>query len=120
MLLDDDVMTDGQPKPGAFAGRLGGEEGVEHLVFDVRRDTRSIVPYPDLDPITKVFGHSRQSRLKYAVHLSLALSRGVEAVRDQIEQDPCDFLWKHVRLAGGRIERPLERDVESLRFRPSP
>ena len=32
MLLDDDVVTHRKPEPGALAGRLGGEERVEHLV----------------------------------------------------------------------------------------
>ena len=32
MLLDDDVVSDGQTKAGALSGRLGREEGIEPLI----------------------------------------------------------------------------------------
>ena len=33
MLLDDDVVTDGEAKPGAFSGGFRCEERVEHFSF---------------------------------------------------------------------------------------
>ena len=51
MLLDDDIVADRQAKPGAFASRLGGEEGVEYLVLYVGWNTRAVIAYPDFDPI---------------------------------------------------------------------
>jgi hypothetical protein len=30
MLLDDDIVTDGEAEAGALAGWLGCEEGIEH------------------------------------------------------------------------------------------
>src|SRR5438105_2554103 len=38
MPLSDDVVADREPKPGALASRLGGEERLEELVPDVGRD----------------------------------------------------------------------------------
>jgi hypothetical protein len=43
MLFHDDVVAHGQPEPGAFAGRLGGEERVEHLLLHVRRNPGAVV-----------------------------------------------------------------------------
>ena len=49
-----------------------------------------------------------------AVRLRFALDSGVEAVRDQVEKNPCDFLRKDVYLASRRIEGSLQPDVEPL------
>ena len=54
MLLDDDIVTDGQAKPGAFSGRLGGEERVEHLFLHLRRDAGSIVPNRYFNTVAEV------------------------------------------------------------------
>ena len=56
MLLDDDVVTDGQAKPGPFTGRLGREERVEHLFLHLRRDAGPVVPDPDFDPVAEAPG----------------------------------------------------------------
>jgi hypothetical protein len=47
MLLDDDVVADGEAQPGTFAGRFRREERVEHLFFHVRWNTGAIVADPD-------------------------------------------------------------------------
>ena len=81
MLLDDDVVTDRQAKSGTLAGGFGREERVEHLVFDLGRDARSIVPYTDFHSIAEILGGSSEGRLKtVAPDLPLALSSGVKAV----------------------------------------
>ena len=41
MLLDDDVMAQRQAEPGAFAGGLGGEDGLKIFAF-----TSSGIPVP--------------------------------------------------------------------------
>jgi hypothetical protein len=41
----------------AFAGRLGGEEGLDQLVPDVLGYTDAIVPNLDLDRVAEVAGH---------------------------------------------------------------
>ena len=41
MLLDDDVVADGEPHAGPFSGGLRREEGVEHLAFEFRSSNNS-------------------------------------------------------------------------------
>ena len=66
MLLDDDVVADGEAKTSAFSGRLGCEKRVEHLFFYVRRHTGAVVANSDFHTIAKVFGRGRESRLVVA------------------------------------------------------
>jgi hypothetical protein len=63
MLLDDDVVADGEAKAGAFSRRLGREERVEHLFLHVRRDAGTVIAYPNFYTIAKVFGRRREGRL---------------------------------------------------------
>src|SRR5262245_26662099 len=56
MLLDDDVVADGEAKACALSGRLGGEERVEYLVFHVRRNASAIIADPDFYAIAKILG----------------------------------------------------------------
>ena len=51
MLLDDDVVTDGQAQPRPFTGRLGRKEGIEQLLLRLRRDTGAVVADPNLDAV---------------------------------------------------------------------
>jgi hypothetical protein len=51
MLLDDDVVTDGQAQPSPFTGRLGRKEGIEQLLLRLRRDTGAVVADPNLDAV---------------------------------------------------------------------
>ena len=39
VLFHNDIVTDREPKTGAFSGRFGREKRVEHLFFYVRRHT---------------------------------------------------------------------------------
>ena len=82
MLLDDDVMTDRQAEASAFPGRLGCEEGIEHLVPYLGRDACAVIAYPDLYTITKVSGCGRKRGLVTAIRLLFALGRRIEAVRN--------------------------------------
>ena len=43
MLLDDDVVTNGQAKASALSGWLGCEEGIEHLIPDLGWDPCAVV-----------------------------------------------------------------------------
>src|SRR5450631_218926 len=52
MLFHDDIMAERQAKPGAFAGRLGREEGVEHLLPHARPNAYPVVlPGPVSQPV---------------------------------------------------------------------
>ena len=52
--------------------------------------------------------------------MRFALGRRIEAVRDQVEQNPCDVLREDIDFAGSRIEGPLQRDIEALLLGPRP
>jgi hypothetical protein len=67
MLLDNDVVTNGQAKTRALAGGFRGEKGIEYLLLHLGRNARSVVTYPDLHPVAEVFGRGRKGRLVIAV-----------------------------------------------------
>src|SRR5262245_43871588 len=105
MLLDDDVVTDGEPEPGSFSGRLCCEERVEHLCFDFRWNTRAVIPNPDFHTITKASCRRHQGWfIAIAVSLGSTLCCRINAVRDQVPKRPCDIRRKYVRLPRGRVE----------------
>ena len=70
MLFDDDVVADGEAKAGAFSGRFGREERVEHLLFHVRRNSGAVIADSDFHTIAKVFGRGREGRLVVATIVS--------------------------------------------------
>src|SRR5580704_6388230 len=120
MLFHDDVMTDGQAQPGTLAGGFRGEKRIEHLFLYLGGNAGAIVANYNLDTIAEVFCRSGEGRLVAAtIGLRLALGRGVETVRDQVEQHPRDLLREQIDFAGSRIEGPLDRDIEPLPFGPS-
>ena len=83
MLLDDDVVTDGEAEAGALAGWLGCEEGIEHLFPDLGRNASAIVTDRDLYSIAEVLCRGPNGRLQaIAVDLAPSHRRGIEAVRD--------------------------------------
>jgi hypothetical protein len=106
MLFDNDVMTDGQAEPSPFTSGLCRKERAEKLLLDLRCDTGAVVAYPDLHPVTKTSSRSRQLRLEVIVfRLSLASSRRVKSVGDQVEQNSRDLLWKAVSFASSGVQR---------------
>src|SRR5215813_6064699 len=104
MLLDNDVVTDGQPESGAFSSGFRGEERVEHLFFHVRRNAAAVVANCYLDTIAQVLGRGSQSWLVIAaIAFGSAFSRCIKAIGDQIKQSPCDVLWEDVGVASSRV-----------------
>src|SRR5262249_43923197 len=119
MLFDNDVVTDREAKAGAFSGRFGGEERVEHLFFNVRSHTGAVVVDPDFHTIAKIFGRGRQSRLVVAaVCWRSAPGRSIEAVCNQIKKSSPDVLRENVRATRRWIKRLLELDLKTLRLGP--
>src|SRR5215472_5244787 len=115
MLLDDDVMGHREAEPCPFPGRLGREERIEYLFPDVGRNAGAVVTNPDLYAVTKVLRRCRKGRLiAIATIQLLALSCGIEAVRDEVQKCSGDLLWEHVDLTGGRIKGPFQFDSEAL------
>ena len=60
MLLDNNVVADGEAKSGTFSRRFGREKRVEHLFFYVRRHTGAVVANSDFHTIAKVFGRGHE------------------------------------------------------------
>ena len=75
MLLDDDVVTDRQPKPRTLAGGLGREEGVEYLFLHLGRNAGAVVADVDLHAVAEAARRGGQSRLEtFAVACALRLA----------------------------------------------
>src|SRR5262245_57581965 len=105
MLLHNDVVTDGEPKPGSFSGRLRREERVEHLFFYFRRNTRAVIPNPDFHSIAKAAGRGRKGWfMAFAVSFGPTLCCRIKTVRDQVQKHPREILRKYVGLPSGRVE----------------
>ena len=106
MLLDDDVVSDGQAKASAFAGGLGREEGVEHLFLHLGRDAGAVVANRDLHAVAEVLGRGHKGWLiVVSISCLFALGRRIEAVRDQVQQSPRNVLREHI----GLHQRPDQR-----------
>src|SRR6266851_242590 len=54
MLLGDDIPADREAEPGAFAGGLGRNEGLEQFVPDLRRDAGAVVAHPHFDRVAEL------------------------------------------------------------------
>jgi hypothetical protein len=74
MLLHDDVVSNGQAKASALSSRFGCEEGIEHLLLNLRRNAGAVITNYDLYPVTQAFRACYQLRLEVMVsRLSLRL-----------------------------------------------
>src|SRR4030095_8409372 len=105
MLLDNDVVTDREPEPGSFSGRLCCEERVEHLFFHVGWNTRAVIPNPDFHPITEASCRGHQGWfITITISVGSTLCCRIKAVRDQVQKHPREILRKHVGLPSGRVE----------------
>src|SRR4029453_17353359 len=81
MLLDDDVVADGETEAGPFARGLRREEWIEYLFLHFKRDTGTIVANPDFHTVAKVPGGRYKGRLVIAsIPLCTALGCRVEAI----------------------------------------
>ena len=121
MLLDDDVVTDREAKPGAFSRWFCREERIEHLLLHLGWNAGAIVANPDFHAVAKVLGGGSQGRLVVAaIGFRFALGRRIEAVRDKVQQRPCDVLREHVGFTSGGIQRSFQGDVEALLLGPRP
>ena len=102
MLLHDDVVSDGQAKASALSSGLCREEGIEHLFPDLGRNAGAVIANRDLYAVAEALRRSRKSRLMaIAIALLFALGRRVEAVGDQVQESPRDFLGEYIDLTGG-------------------
>ena len=54
MLLDDDIVADGEAKAGAFSSGLGREERIEYLFLHLGRNTNAVISNADFHAIPEV------------------------------------------------------------------
>ena len=88
MLLNDDVVTYGKAKSGALASGLRREERIEDPLLYLGQ-CRCRCRESDLHTIAKAHGGSSKGRLVVAsICFRFALRRRIEAVGNQIEQNP--------------------------------
>ena len=115
MLLGDDFVADRQPEPGAFAGRLRGEERLEELVPDLVGNADAVVAHPHLDGLAEIAcGHCEHRSEVPVVCRPLALVRGVESVAEQVEKHSRDVLRHEFDRRDVRAVLPIQSDVEVL------
>src|SRR6516165_8650508 len=109
-----DLIADRQAKPGALAGRLGGEERLKQLLPVFRSDADPVVAHANLDSIIDLASRDFQDRTVTAVTLAVTLVGGIEAIADEVQEHPHHVL-RH-DLDGGEIavEIALEGDVKAL------
>src|SRR5262249_31693758 len=81
MLLDDDVVSDGQAEAGTLSRRLRCEEGIEHLLLYLGRNADAVITDPDLYEVTEVLRRAGEGGLiSLAVVLLFTFTRRIEAV----------------------------------------
>src|SRR5882724_54881 len=86
VLFHDNVMAHRKTESGAFAGRLGRIEWVEHLVLHLGGDAGAVVANAYLYRLTEVFCSRADKGLKARIAaLHLALGHRIKSVRDQIQ-----------------------------------
>jgi hypothetical protein len=111
VLLDDDVVTDGEAEAGALPGRLGREEGLEDTRPHLVGEAVAVVSNPELD--RAVARRARPDReASDPVGASLAVVGGVAGVVRDVEERAHQVLRHRVDQAGGRIEVEIQADLE--------
>ena len=104
MLFDDDVVADREAKPGPSPVGLVVKKGLNILSF-----TAGAIPVP----LSRILISTRSPRfLVAAVRVgswspplaSVLRGRCVEAVRDKVQQGPCDILRVDVGCTSGGIQ----------------
>ena len=81
MLLDNDVMADGEAKPGPFTGGFGRKERAEQLFPDLGGYASAVVANPDFNAVAEVLCRGSQRRfILPPICLGLALGCGVEPI----------------------------------------
>jgi hypothetical protein len=86
VLLDNDVVANGEPKPGSFAGRLGREEWIGHLFLHVRRHAGAIVPDRYFDTVPEVLGGGSKGRFVAVICFRMAFRGGIKTIGNKIEK----------------------------------
>src|SRR5438094_9615499 len=109
MLLGDDVIADRQAEAGAFAGRLGREEGLEQSLAELGGNAGAVVAHPDLDLVAELPRRDLERRAERRVRrFAAALGRGIEAIAEEVEQNPRHVLRHQLDGRGTTIKIALQ------------
>ena len=87
MLLDDDVVADGEAKSGTFSGRLGREERIEDLFLHLGRNPGAVVADRYFHPVAEVLGRCRKRWLIVAaIGFRSALGRCIKPLEIRLSR----------------------------------
>jgi len=114
MLLGDDVVADRETEAGALSRRFCREERLKKPVAVFGRDAGAIVAHPDLDGLAKIARRDLQHRAERAIRVAALFGSGIEAIADQVQQDPGDVLRHDLDRCKVPVEVAFHRDVEAL------
>src|SRR5215467_11109685 len=118
MLLGDDVVADRKAEAGALSRRFRREERLKKMVAIFGRDASAIVAHPDLDGLAEIARRDLQHRTERAARVAALFGSGVEAIADQVQQDPGYVLRHDLDRRKLPIEVAFHRDVEALILGP--
>jgi hypothetical protein len=111
-----DPHRDREPEPRAAGLPLGGEEGLEDPVHDLRGDAHTVVAHADAHPVPILFdlfsGNPDATRLATGI----AAHQRVARVEDQIEEDLLQLLTP--RMQDRQLLGQVELDLDALLLDP--
>src|SRR5436309_3890994 len=81
----DDVVAHGEPKPGAFAGGLGGEERIEHFFLNLWWDADAVVADADLHVLTVATRAGGEFWFEASARLGRPFAQGIKAIGNQVK-----------------------------------
>ena len=83
MSFGDDVVCEGESQSDSFAGRFGGEEGLEDFLLDGLGDTSAVVFYVDFYGVLGLEGGGGDEWLVIGARAG-SPSNGVESVVEEV------------------------------------
>src|SRR5689334_16242911 len=116
MLLDDNVVSNREPKAGSLAGRFRRKEWIEDLLSQLSGNTQPIITDPNFDAVSKISGCGKKSRLIVTSLSLLALDCCVKAIRDKIEKRPRYLSREQINLPDAGVKRLFQFDGETSRL----
>jgi hypothetical protein len=104
MLLNNDVVSSGEPKSGSLAGRFRRKEWVKDLRSQLSGNARPIIADPNFDVVSKISGCSKERRLVVTSLSLLALDCRVKAIGDKVEKRARYLSREQINLPDGRVK----------------
>src|SRR5262249_49233592 len=109
-----DLPADREPEPGALAGGLRGDKGLEQLVPDVRRDADAVVAHPYFDRVAEIARRHLQHRAKVrSGAVTLPPGGRIKAVAEHIQKHSGHLLRRQRHRTETAVKLALQSDVEA-------